>query len=105
MATYLLTYHGGEMPESDDERAAATAAWDEWFASLGPAVVVTGDPVGMIRTIRPDGSVTDEAGPDPVGGYSVIAAGDIAQALEIASGCPLLDAGGTIRVGETFAMS
>ena len=31
MAKYLFTYHGGGMPESEQEQAKHMAAWGEWM--------------------------------------------------------------------------
>ncbi len=102
MTTYLLTYHGGEMPGSDEEREQSRVAWDEWFAALGPAVVVAGDPIGLVRTVHPDGTVNEDGGADPVGGYSVIAADGFDEALQMVSDCPIFEVGGSIQVGETI---
>ena len=35
-------------------------------------------------------------------GYSILAAGDLAAAGEMAKGCPLLSGGGTVEVHEVF---
>jgi hypothetical protein len=32
MANYLLAYHGGGMPENEEEGAKIMAAWDVWLA-------------------------------------------------------------------------
>jgi len=40
--------------------------------------------------------------PNPVTGYSLIAADTIEAAIELAKGCPILLSGGRIEVGETF---
>ena len=46
MAKYLLSYHGGGMPESEEEGARVMAAWGEWMGSLGESMVDGGNPVG-----------------------------------------------------------
>ena len=104
MPTYLLTYHGGDVPGSDEERASQDEAWGEWFATLGPAVLVAGDPIAVTREILPDGSVTEPDDDDPVGGYSVVVAEDLDAALALAADCPILDVGGSVRVGEAVPM-
>jgi hypothetical protein len=35
---------------------------------------------------------------DVIGGYTLITANDLAQAAEIAKGCPILDVGGAVEV-------
>ena len=65
MTKYLLAYHGGTMAESETEQAAAMAAWGEWFASLGSAVVDGGNPVGATTTIASDGRTAPAADRTP----------------------------------------
>jgi hypothetical protein len=101
MANYLLAYKGGQVAESDAERDAQMAAWGQWFGDLGEAVVQPGNPCGASRAIAGDGSVGDGA-PSGLTGYSVIAAGDLGAATELAKGCPVLANGGSVEVYETF---
>ena len=39
MPNYLLAYHGGGMPETDEARARVMDAWGVWYQKLGGAVV------------------------------------------------------------------
>ena len=39
MSTYLLAYHGGGVPQSEQERAQVNAAWGQWYQQLGSSVV------------------------------------------------------------------
>jgi hypothetical protein len=102
MANYLLAFHGGGMPETEEEQAKVMAAWGEWYGKLGAAVVDGGNPVGQTRTIASDGSTSEGGGANPVSGYAIISANDIDQAVESAKGCPILEGGGSIEVAETF---
>ncbi len=104
MANYILSFHGGGMPETPEEQAAVMAAWGAWYGALGEAVIDGGNPVGQIRTIAPDGSVSDGGGDNPVTGYSVISATDMDDAVAKCMDCPILASGGSIEVGETFAV-
>jgi hypothetical protein len=102
MAKYLLAYHGGSNPESEEEGARVMAAWTSWFERLGAAVIDGGDPVGATMTLAADGS-TREGATDPVTGYSLVEAPDMAAAIELARGCPILeDPSGSIEICETF---
>jgi hypothetical protein len=103
MTTYLLAYHGGGMPATEDERSKVMAQWGQWFGALGPSLVDGGNPVGQTRTIAPGGSVSDGGGANPVSGYSVIRADSMDAAVAMARDCPLLASGGRIEVCETFA--
>jgi hypothetical protein len=51
------------------------------------------------QTDRPTRSLTDQR-PSPHG-YSIIEAPDMDAAVELAKGCPILTAGGSIEVAET----
>ena len=103
MANYLLAYHGGGMPETEEARAKVMAAWGQWFGTLGPALVDGGNPVGRTSTISPSGSVSEGGGANPVAGYSIIKADSMDAAVQMAKGCPLLESGGSIEVAETFS--
>lgn len=102
MATFLFAYHGGGMPQTDEERAQSTAAWSTWYEELGAAVIDPGNPVGQGRLVHPDGAINADAGEDPVTGYSVIQAATMDEALGIALDCPIRDSGGRIEVLETY---
>jgi hypothetical protein len=105
MAKYLFTYHGGGMPESEEEQAKHMAAWGEWMGATGAAFVDMGAPVGAVKTVGAD-SVTDGGGANPVGGYGLVEAADLDAACEIAKGCPVVTlSGGTVQVGETFEVN
>ena len=100
MANYLLTFHGGSMPESKEEQDQVMAAWTGWFGTLGDALVDGGNPVSKAKTISPDGSVMDAT--SAPSGYSIIKADDLDKAVELAKGCPVLAGGAAVVVSETF---
>jgi len=100
MSNFLLVFHGGSMPESQEEGAKVMKAWTDWFAEIGDALVDGGNPASQTREIASNGSVTTvEAGPT---GYSIIKADDIDAAVKIAKGCPVLLGGASLQVVETF---
>ncbi len=101
MANYLLTYHGGGMPESKEEQDAVMAAWTSWFGTLGGALVDGGNPVSQSKAISPDGSVMDAT--SAPSGYSIIKADDLDSAVALAKGCPVLAGGAAVVVSETFS--
>ena len=104
MAKYLFVYHGGEDPETEAELAEVLDDWGRWLGSLGSAVIDGGNPVGKSVTVHPDGSVTDDGGPNPASGYGLFEAADLDDALAKAKGCPILKAGGSIELAEAFDM-
>jgi hypothetical protein len=102
MANYLLAYHGGGMPETEEEGAKIMAAWGVWMAKVGPALIDAGNPVGQAVTIASDGSSSSSGGANPVTGYSVLSADNLDAALELVAGCPILASGGSVEICETF---
>jgi hypothetical protein len=104
MATYLLAYHGGGMPETEEQQVRVLAAWNRWYGELGSAVVDPGNPIGLTKTVDRDGLVSDGGGANPVSGYTIIAADSIDEAVARAKGCPILAGGGTVEVCETFSV-
>ncbi len=102
MAKYHLTYSGGgPMPETEEGAAEVMAAWNGWFGQLGQNVTDGGNPFGPRQTIAADGSVSDAGGST---GYSIITANDLAAAVEMSKGCPVLANGGNVEVSECIDM-
>ncbi len=105
MATFLITTHGGAMPESEEEGAALMAAWGEWMGSLGDSLANPGAPLGATKSVATDGSVTDGAGTDAPSGYMILSADSLDAAVTLAKGCPHLGGfGGSLVVYETVDM-
>lgn len=102
MGKYLLIYHGGRSPQTDAEREEVTAAWTGWFTGMGAATVDAGDPVGQSRTVAADGSASEGGVADPATGYSILSAGSLDEAVQLARGCPHLASGGSVEVAELF---
>jgi YCII-related domain len=101
MANYLLAYKGGGMAATDAEREAAMAAWGNWFGTLGPAIVDAGNPFGPSAAVGGNGAVSQGAA-SGLTGYSVLQADSLDAASELAKGCPVLAAGGSVEVYETI---
>jgi hypothetical protein len=104
MAKYLLAFHGGGVPETEEEQAQVMAAWGAWMGSLGEAMVDPGNAVGQAKTISADGSISVGGGVNPVTGYTLVNAADIDEAVSLVKGCPIFESGGSIEVGETIDM-
>jgi len=93
---YVLVYQGGAMAETEEAQQAAMAAWGTWFGSLGSAVVDGGAPFGPSAAVG--------GGPSRTGltGYSILQAEGLDDAVQLASGCPIVADGGTVDVYETI---
>jgi hypothetical protein len=102
MAKYLLLYHGGSMPETEEAQATVMKAWDAWFQELGSALADGGNPFtpGTSKSIAPDGSVSGTG--STASGYSIIDADSLDTATTMAKGCPVLQGGASVEVYETF---
>ena len=100
MSTYLLTYHGGSMPETKEAQDQVMADWTGWFGTLGDALVDGGNPISSSKAISPDGSVMDATSAPT--GYSIIKADNLDAAVELSKGCPVLAGGAAVVVSETF---
>jgi hypothetical protein len=101
MPNYVLVYHGGGVPESEQEGQRIMAAWMKWFEEIAGSVVDAGNPVSQVKTVAGDGSVSP-GGPNPVTGYTVVSADSMDAAVDLSKGCPILASGGSVEVGETF---
>ena len=104
MAKFVFAYHGGGMPETEEEQAKVMEAWGAWMGSLGGALIDMGNPTGQSKTVNADGSVTVGGGANPLSGYSLFEGADIDAAVAAAKGCPILDGGGSVEVAEAIEM-
>jgi|SRR5271165_2393138 len=104
MAKYLFVYHGGKAPTNPKEAQEVMNAWGAWFGGLGAAVIDGGNPVGKAYTVKTDGSLMENGGPNPASGYSLIEASSVEDAHAKAKGCPLLKAGGSIELAQAMDM-
>lgn len=103
MAKYVLLYSGGQMGATPAEQQKQLQAWGAWFGKLGKAVVDGGNPFSdKVKTVASDARVKDGATGQRATGYSILEAGSIDAAADMAKGCPVLQSGGQITVYETF---
>jgi len=100
MAKFLLAYHGGGMPETEEEGARVMEAWGAWYQELGSAIADPGNPTGRGATVAPGGAISDGGGANPITGYTILEAADFDTAVTSAKGCPILDSGGSVEVCE-----
>lgn len=101
MSDYVLLYHGGSSPQTEEAGRRAMEAWTAWFERIGSAVKDPGNPFGEdARAVGPDGAVSQASGGQVVGGYSILTADSADAAVTLAKDCPALDSGSTITVHE-----
>ena len=92
MAEFIFTYrtpadYTANTPEG-------IAAWTAWFQSMGTQVRDIGKPVYSRATVG------GSAGGTPLGGYSLVTAQSLDEAVTLAKDCPIVAAGGGVEVGE-----
>jgi hypothetical protein len=92
MAEFIFTYRtpADFTPGTPD----GIAAWTAWFESIGSQVRDIGKPVFNRATVGAS------VGGAPLGGYSLVSAENLDEALTLAKGCPIVAAGGGVEVGE-----
>jgi len=103
MAHFIFAFHGGSMPETQEERDAVMTKWGAWMGGLGETLVNPGAPVGMSTTVSASG-VVDNGGPNPISGYMVVEAANMGAAVEISKGCPIIANNGSVEIAECMSM-
>jgi hypothetical protein len=100
MATFLVTYHGGGgMPESAEAQEQMMAAFQAWAAGVGDAMIDPGSPLGPSKTVTSDG-VSDAPADPTLGGYTLIRADSLDDAVKAVTGHPFVGRGGTLQVSQ-----
>ena len=110
MSEFVLLYRS--TPEARQEAMGtperarqSMAKWRAWAAEMtqkgqlkdvGLPLESTGKVVGGRKKTVTDGPYAETK--ELVGGFSIIEAKDIAEAARIASGCPVLEGGGSVEV-------
>jgi hypothetical protein len=104
---FVYLFRGGE-DSPEDQQEARMAKWGAWIDDLGEAFV-DGAPFGeggKILTGRDepakDGSFGD--GMQEVGGYIIVNAESMEQAVELARGCPAYEVKGLVEIREAIEM-
>jgi hypothetical protein len=107
MAEFVYLYRSSDRPSwSPEQNQQAMQRWMAWLKDLtdkghvkhpGHPLERAGNLVtGKARTIT-DGPFAEAK--DVVGGYTLVEAADLAQATELAKGCPIFElANGTVEV-------
>jgi hypothetical protein len=112
MEKFMLIFHGGQMDApSPEEMQAEMGKWLSWIDKLRKTdQYVAGEPLtpgGKLVGGTGGKSVTDgpyTEGKEVVGGFFIINAKDIAEAVSIAKESPDLPRGGTVQVRQVMKM-
>jgi len=110
MSQYVLLYRSTNeqsraamgTPEQAEKSMAKWRAWigdmkgRKQLTDVGMPLDRTGMVIAGAQKLVTDGPYTETK--EVVGGFSIIEAWDLAQAVKIASGCPILEGGGSVEV-------
>jgi hypothetical protein len=93
MSTYVFVFRAPrDFTPGDPD---AMSAWTSWFKGISDHVVELGNPVFTRRHVG-----VDAPSDTVLGGYSLISAASLEEAVGLTEGCPALEYGGAIEVGE-----
>ncbi len=114
MSKFLYLFRskdGVPEPESPEEMERKLKAWMSWMEDIERAghLVARGERLewkgrlvsGTSRTVT-DGPYAEAK--DTIGGYLIVQARDLEQAVELTKGCPLFDRDGLIEVRPILSM-
>lgn len=96
MKKFLFVYNASPEPGTETDQD-----WMNWFGTIGENLVDVGNPFNGGKLVKGGESSDLSSFADFVGGYSLISAADIDEAVSIAKGCP--SAAG-VRVFEAIPM-
>ena len=102
MTSFLVTYHGSGMPETEEGRQQAMADFGAWVGKMGEALTDPGAPLGAAMTVSADGAHPGAAD-GPIAGYSVLRADDMESAVSLVRDHPFVGRGGSLTVIESVA--
>jgi hypothetical protein len=91
MPSFVFTYRTQPGTARTPESAAA---WRSWFDAMGDHLAELGKPGIETAVVGNCGAGTQ------LGGYSLITADDLDEALAVAKGCPALASGGGVEVAQ-----
>lgn len=113
MSGFAYLYRGGSTRDASPEQMQQQLQkWSAWFKDLGAhgnlkeighplegaCMVVNGS-----QKLVTDGPYAEAK--DVIGGFSIVEARDLAHAVELSKGCPILEAGGSVEVRPVMQMS
>ncbi|MEE9363575.1 MAG: YciI family protein [Cellulophaga sp.] len=95
---------------SPEQMQASTKKWQDWIGGIAAQEkFVSTNRLGFNgKTIKPNHVITD--GPytelkEIIGGYMIVKAENLANAIEMAKGCPTLDIGGQVEVRDVMEIN
>ena len=103
MPKFALAYFGEPHFQSREEGAAYQQKWMAWAGELGSALVEPAVPLKKPQVVLNNGAATEHSGTNRLSGFSMVEAGSLEEAIEMAKGCPHLEFG-SMEVAEIMEM-
>jgi hypothetical protein len=112
MSEYVFLYRGGEAGRSPERIQQSLQKWMAWFTELAQKghVKNQGHPLERAGKLVKGSQKAVVDGPfaeakDVIGGYSLIEARDLEQAVELSKGCPILENEGAVEVRPVMQLN
>lgn len=113
MKDFLLVFRNdfNAMPSgTQEEMQAVTQRWVDWIAGIAAQNKLTSRGASLKsggKVVRPDNVITD--GPyaelkEVLGGYTIVKASSLDEAIELVHSCPILESGGNVEIRELNVM-
>jgi hypothetical protein len=105
MSQFVYLYRGAERGGSPEKMQETMQKWMAWFKDLGEKGHIkdmgqplehTGKLVKGKQKVVTDGPFAEAK--DVVGGYTLVEARDLEQAVELSKGCPIFEVNGAVEV-------
>ena len=111
MSEFLYLYRGGVRETSPEKAQQQMQKWMTWLKDLGEKghVKDQGQPLERAGKLVKGRQKTVTDGPfaeakDVVGGYTLVEARDLDQAVELSKGCPIFETEGGVEVRPVMKM-
>ena len=112
MTEFIYLYRGGERAESPAEGQKQMQLWMAWMKELGEKghlkaigspLEKTGKLVSGKQKVVSDGPFAEAK--DLIGGYTLVQAKDINEAVDLSKGCPIFEVEGGVEVRPVMKMN
>jgi hypothetical protein len=113
MSNFMFLFRGGDaqrVQQSPEEMQAHMQKWGAWMGALKEkGQLIDGLPLGKEgKVVEKAGEVITNGpfaeGAEVVGGYLIVTADSLDQAVDISKGCPIFEHGGSTEVREIMSM-
>ena len=113
MSNFMYLFRGGDAQraqQSPEEMQAHMGKWGAWMGQLkGEGKLVDGLPLNGDGKVVSNGGEVITNGPfaegtEVVGGYLIVTADNLDDAVTISKGCPVFEHDGTVEVREIMSM-